>query len=177
MAENENTITLVGRIGQEPQLRTTSKGDVVEFSVGTNERRRNADNSWSDGPTSWFRVAAWGDLAGNAHASFRKGQLVIVRGVLTIREFAVDGGGKSKAAELRATALGHDLRWGTSTFVDGGRRPAAESAPAPRVAAQAEPERTDGPGATPGEPAQRVAAPAGPPADWASGLGAEDVPF
>ncbi len=121
MADNDNTITLVGRIGHEPELRATSKGDVLTFTIATSERRRGADDTWSDGPTSWFRVSAWNDLARHGHASLHRGQQVIVRGVLTVREFQVEGGGRSKAAELRATALGHDLRWGTSTYVDGAR--------------------------------------------------------
>ena len=50
MAENDNTITLVGRIGQEPELRGTSKGEVCSFTLATSERRRAADGSWSDGP-------------------------------------------------------------------------------------------------------------------------------
>jgi single-strand DNA-binding protein len=129
MADNDNTITLVGRIGQEPELRATSKGDVVNFTLATSERRRGADGSWTDGPTSWFRVAAWHDLGRNAHASFRRGQQVIVRGVLTVREFALESGGKSRTAELRATALGHDLRWGTSSYADGARPSTTQALP------------------------------------------------
>ena len=47
MADNDNTITLVGRIGQEPELRATTKGDVVNFTLATSERRRGADGSWT----------------------------------------------------------------------------------------------------------------------------------
>jgi single-strand DNA-binding protein len=137
VADNENTITLVGRIGQEPELRATSKGDVLNFNVATNERKRNADNTWSDGPTSWFRVSAWHDLARHGHASLHRGQQVIVRGVLTVREFQVEGGGKSKNAELRATALGHDLRWGTTTYTDGAR-PSSQQAGLPAAASAVE---------------------------------------
>jgi single-strand DNA-binding protein len=117
MAENENTITLVGRIGQEPELRATPKGDVCNFTVATSERRRAADGSWFDAATSWFRVAAWNDLGRHAHASLRRGQQVVVHGVLTIAEFQT-GNGRGKNAEVRATALGHDLRWGITTYTD-----------------------------------------------------------
>jgi single-strand DNA-binding protein len=133
MADNDNTITLVGRIGQEPELHATAKGDVLNFTLATTERRRGPDGSWTDGTTSWFRVAAWHDLARNAHASLHRGQQVIVRGVLTVNEFQVEGGGRSRNAELRATALGHDLRWGTSSYTDGGRRRATEATAAGAV--------------------------------------------
>ncbi|MBW4042122.1 MAG: single-stranded DNA-binding protein [Acidobacteria bacterium] len=176
MADNDNIITVVGRIGQEPELRATSKGDVLNFTLATSERKRGADDTWSDGPTSWFRVSAWNDLARNAHASFHKGQLVIVRGVLTIREFQSETGGRSRNAELRASALGHDLRWGTSTYADAGRRNAAQVPSAP-PAAPAEPESSDGWGARPGDDDRRETVPAGAAAHWGSEVEAEDAPF
>jgi single-strand DNA-binding protein len=176
VADNDNSITLVGRIGQEPELRATSKGDVLSFTLATSERRRGADDTWSDGPTSWFRVTAWNDLARHGHASLHRGQQVIVRGVLTIREFQVETGGKSKTAELRATALGHDLRWGTTTYQDGARRGSAPQTPPAEASAGAEAERVPGWGAPPPEQ-QRERVPAGPPEDWSSSLGSEEVPF
>lgn len=174
MADNDNTITLVGRIGQEPELRATSRGDVLNFNLATSERRRAADGTWSDGPTSWFRVAAWHDLARHAHASLHRGQQVIVRGVVTVREFESEGGGRSKAVELRATALGHDLRWGTTTYVDAGRS-ATTPAPAPTQEAVAqEPQRGADWGALPATPEpQREPVPA-----TTGGWAAEDeTPF
>ncbi|GAA2754104.1 single-stranded DNA-binding protein [Amnibacterium kyonggiense] len=181
MADNDNTITLVGRIGQEPELRGTSRGEVCSFTLATSDRRRAADGSWSDGPTSWFRVAAWGDLARHAHASLHRGQQVIVRGIVSVQDFQLENGGRSKSVELRATALGHDLRWGTTTFVDGGRQAAAPATTQATAAPPVEQERGDGWAASapaPAEPREPVpvgaAAPAG---DWGSGLGSEDVPF
>jgi single-strand DNA-binding protein len=177
VADNDNSITLVGRIGQEPELRATSKGDVLNFTLATSERRRGADDTWSDGPTSWFRVTAWNDLARHAHASLHRGQQVIVRGVLTIREFQLEGGGKSRTAELRATALGHDLRWGTTTYQDGERRASAPpTPPSVETSADSEAERVLGWGAPPPEQ-QRETVPAGRSEDWASSLGSEEVPF
>ena len=150
---------------------------MLNFNLATSERKRGADDTWSDGPTSWFRVSAWNDLARNAHASFHKGQLVIVRGVLTIREFQAEGGGRSRQAELRATrararpALGHQhLRRRGPEDRDAGAR-TRRRAPAP------EPE-SGGWGATPGQPSSSARpSPPGRRPDWASGLGTEDVPF
>jgi single-strand DNA-binding protein len=180
VAENDNTITLVGRIGQEPRLRATAKGDVLEFDVATSDRRRAPDGSWSDGPTSWFRVSAWDDLGRHAHASFHRGQQVVVRGVLTVREYQTEGGGRGRAIELRATALGHDLRWGTSTYTDAGRPGAQPSQPRSPV----ETDGAAGWGPEPETPAPREPAPpratvpSSAPADWASSLGGvDDVPF
>jgi single-strand DNA-binding protein len=125
----DNMVTLIGALGTEPELRTTPNGaDVVNFSVATNERTKNAEGKWVDGATSWFRVAAWGTLGRNAHASLHKGQRVVVQGVLRITEYSTASNGVSKSADVRALALGHDLTFGTSTFTKGGP-PAVVQAP------------------------------------------------
>src|SRR5690348_3934800 len=75
-------ITVVGSLGSDPEERSTSRGSVVQFRVASTDRRRDAQGNWSDGPTSWYRVNAWGELGRNALASLRKGQRVIVAGDL-----------------------------------------------------------------------------------------------
>lgn len=170
MADNNNTITVVGRIGQEPELHTLANGqEVLNFRVATNERKRAADGTFFDGPTSWFQVAAWGNLARNAQLSFHRGQRVVVHGILRVTEFQPQGGGRTYKAELRATALGHDLSWGTSTFTDAGRASQQQQqAEAPRHEPVREPNR---------EP-ERETVPAGPAADWSSSLAQlDDTPF
>lgn len=166
MADNNyNTITVVGRIGQEPELHTLANGqEVLNFRVATNERKRAADGTFSDGPTSWFQVAAWGNLARNAQLSFHRGQRVVVHGILRVTEFQPQGGGRTYKAELRATALGHDLTWGTSTFTDAGRASQQQQVEAPRREPDREPELET--------------VPAGPAADWSSSLARlDDTPF
>ena len=106
----------------------------------------------------------------------------LVRGVLTVHEFPVEGGGRSRNAELRATALGHDLRWGTSSYTDGGRRRASQAAPAvtgPGEAPTGETGRADGSGAGDWgarpevEQPRRETVPVGPPGDWST----DETPF
>jgi single-strand DNA-binding protein len=111
-------VTLVGTLGADPEVRRTPQGkDVANFSLVVNERIRHPDGSFTDGAASWFRVAAWNDLGRNAGMSLRKGQRVIVRGSLKIEHWQAKDGGTGKAVVLTAVALGHDLKWGTSSFV------------------------------------------------------------
>jgi single-strand DNA-binding protein len=118
----DNMVTLVGAIGTEPELRTTPQGkDVVNFTMATNERTRDADGAWADGATSWFRVSVWNTLGRHAHASLHKGQRVVVHGFLRITEFTTESRGTTKSAEVRAVALGHDLAFGTSLFTRAGQ--------------------------------------------------------
>lgn len=129
----DNMVTLVGTLGTEPELRTTPQGaDVVTFRLATNERRRNPEgDGWIDGPTSWFRISAWNQLGRNAHASLHKGQRAVVQGVLRIAEFTTEAHGTSRTAEVKASAVGHDLAFGTTAFTRNGQ-PAVQQAPPER---------------------------------------------
>jgi single-strand DNA-binding protein len=124
----DNMVTLVGSLGNEPELRTLPQGtEVVNFRLAVNERRRNADGTWGDGPTSWFRVAVWGVLGRNAHASLHKGERVVVQGTLRITEFSTESGSTTRNAEVRALAIGHDLAFGTTAFTRAGQSQAGQA--------------------------------------------------
>jgi single-strand DNA-binding protein len=144
-------VTLVGTLGADPEVRRTPQGkDVANFNLVVNERIRNADGTWSDGAASWFRIAAWNDLGRNAGMSLRKGQRVIVRGSLKIEQWQAKDGGTARAVVLTAVSLGHDLKWGTSSFVKQSTRPAAQQ----QSQHQQQGEAPDGWATTPSEPAE-----------------------
>jgi single-strand DNA-binding protein len=172
-------ITVIGVLGQEPTERTTSRGSLVTFPVASRDRRRDAQGNWSDGPTSWYRVTAWGELGHNALTSLHKGQRVIVQGDLSVNEWDGQDGQRARSVEIRALALGHDLAFGTSTFVRGerpqpsgerpatGERPAGEAPQAEQTPA-ARPDRSTEWGAPLSAPeaAAPAATPAASDADW-----------
>ncbi|MGN6742143.1 MAG: single-stranded DNA-binding protein [Amnibacterium sp.] len=154
-------ITVVGSLGNDPEERSTSRGSVVQFRLASTERRRDAQGTWSDGPTSWYRVNAWGELGRNALVSLKKGQRVIVVGDLTISEWDGSDGHRNRSVEIRAAALGHDLAFGRSTFDR-----------VPRVQQQAAAEQQSAPA--------QAAAPAVPPVDhsneWGVPPGSDPAP-
>jgi len=94
--------------------------------LASTERKRRPDGGWADSPTSFVNVTCCDTLALNAAACVLKGQPVVVRGSLTVREWEVDGR-KGKEVDLVARTLGHDLRWGRATFA----RPRATGRPHP----------------------------------------------
>ena len=64
----DNTITLVGNLTRDPELRYTSGGrGVASFGVAVN-RRYQVNGEWQE-QTSFFNVVAWGTLGENAAAS------------------------------------------------------------------------------------------------------------
>ena len=141
-------ITVIGTLGQDPEERSTSRGSVVQFRLASTDRRRDAQGNWQDGTTSWYRVNAWGELGRNALISLRKGQRVIVAGDLSVSEWDGADGHKGRSVEIRATALGHDLTFGTSRF-ERGQRPQQAPATGEQQAVSAAPPQDAAPPAPP----------------------------
>ncbi|MFS0867334.1 single-stranded DNA-binding protein [Microbacterium sp. 179-B 1A2 NHS] len=120
----KDLITIVGRVGGDPQLRRTHDGGTIaSFSVATSDRTRDPETgAWADGPTSWYDVSAFRTLGDNVLASVRKGDRVIVAGRLTIRKWQ-SGERSGISADIDAGAVGHDLLFGSTAFTKtAGRR-------------------------------------------------------
>jgi single-strand DNA-binding protein len=116
---NDTEITVVGTVLTMPELRQTEKTNAVvtSFRIISNSRRFDRQTGqWTDGPSFWVRVHCWRRLAEHVKASLVTGDPVIVRGRITTRAWESDQGDKRLAYELEATAVGHDLTRGTSTF-------------------------------------------------------------
>ncbi|NBR99893.1 MAG: single-stranded DNA-binding protein, partial [Actinobacteria bacterium] len=82
----DNSITLVGNLPRDPEIRFTATGRAVaSFSMGVG-RRYQVNGEWQE-QTSWFNVTAWGQLGENAAATLVKGSRVVVTGRLEQREY------------------------------------------------------------------------------------------
>jgi single-strand DNA-binding protein len=114
---NETFVTVVGNLVEDPKLRTTEAGqDVASFRIASTSRRFDRDSQrWIDSAQLFLGVTCWRALAGNATASLRKGDPVVVTGKLTTRTYEKDGQSRS-VCELEALAIGPDLARGTAVF-------------------------------------------------------------
>lgn len=126
---NEIEISLTGNVVTDPQLRETADGTaVVSFRVACNSRRWDRSSErWVDGPSSYFQVSCWRDLAHNVVRSVVKGQPVLVLGHLTQRVLERDGR-RTTFTDVEARAVGHDLGRGSAQFVRTSRGPAPVAA-------------------------------------------------
>lgn len=71
---------------------------------------------WVDGETNWYTITAFRQVAINCAGSVNKGERVMVMGTLHIRYW--DNGERAgTSVEIQAESVGHDLAWGTSTFI------------------------------------------------------------
>jgi single-strand DNA-binding protein len=106
----DNTITLVGNLTRDPELRYTSGGrGVASFGLAVN-RRYQVNNEWQE-QTSFFNVVAWGTLGENAAASLNKGNRILVYGRLEQRSWETQDGEKRSVVEVVADEIGPSLRW------------------------------------------------------------------
>lgn len=86
-------ITFAGRIGKDPELKTSQAGkEYVRLSVAWQERQKDRTGEWVDGPTMWVSVTAFGRQAGNLVASLKKGDHVTVTGRIQPESWSSDQG-------------------------------------------------------------------------------------
>ncbi|MBM3805727.1 MAG: single-stranded DNA-binding protein [Actinobacteria bacterium] len=112
----DNTITLVGNLTRDPEIRFTATGRAVaSFAIAVG-RRYQVNGEWQE-QTSYFNITAWGQLGENAAATFTKGTRVVVTGRLEQREYTTREGEKRTAIDVIADELGPSLRWATATVV------------------------------------------------------------
>lgn len=109
----ENTVTLVGNLTRDPELRFTTGGrGVASFGLAVN-RRYQQNGEWQD-QTSYFNIVAWGQMGENAAATLTKGMRVLVTGRLEQREYTTREGDKRSTIEINADEIGPSLRWATA---------------------------------------------------------------
>jgi len=84
-------VTVVGHVGQDPALYTSSNGTRwTSLRVASTRRLRDpGSGEWRDGETTWFTVRAYGDRAQNVVDSLGRGTPVVVTGRLAFEEFEV----------------------------------------------------------------------------------------
>jgi single-strand DNA-binding protein len=124
---NETTLTIIGNLVQDPELRFTPSGAAVaNFSVASTPKTfdRNS-NEWKDGEALFMRCAAWKELGENVAESLTKGMRVVVTGRLKSRSYETKEGEKRTVIELEVDEIGPSLRWATAKVARANRQAGA----------------------------------------------------
>jgi len=122
----DSTVTLVGNLTREPELRFTQAGQAIATLGIAVSRRYQQNGEWQE-KTSFFNVTAWGQLGENAAASLNKGSRAIVTGRLEQRSYETQDGEKRSVVEVVADEIGPSLRWATAQVDRNDRREGAGS--------------------------------------------------
>jgi len=113
----DNTVTLVGNITEDPELRFTPSGrQVANFTVAVNRRFRNDSGQWEDKLDGFFRCSVWAGMAENVAESLVKGSRVVVVGRLQQRSWEDPEGNKRSAVDVAVDEVGPSLRWATASI-------------------------------------------------------------
>lgn len=95
-----NKVTLVGRLGAEPEIRTLESGAMVaKFGLATSESYRDRAGEWQE-QTEWHDVVVWRTLAERAQEYLKKGSLIYLEGKLTHRKWQDKDGNNRKTTEV-----------------------------------------------------------------------------
>src|SRR3954453_9404295 len=121
----DNSVTLVGNVTRDPELRFTASGQAIAtFGLAVN-RRFQRNGQWEE-QTSFFNVTCWGQMGENASQSLPKGARVVVTGRLEQRSWETQDGEKRSVVEVTADEIGPSLRWATAEITKNDRREPGE---------------------------------------------------
>ncbi|POH57032.1 single-stranded DNA-binding protein [Arthrobacter glacialis] len=109
----ETTITVIGNLTGDPELRFTPSGSAVaNFTIASTPRTFDRQsNEWKDGETLFLRASIWREAAENVAESLTKGTRVIVSGRLKSRTYDTKEGEKRTVMELEVDEIGPSLRY------------------------------------------------------------------
>lgn len=116
MAAGDTTITVIGNLTDDPELRFTPSGAAVtKFRVASTPRFMDkTSNEWKDGDPLFLSCTVWRQAAENVAESLQRGSRVIVSGRLKQRTYETREGEKRTVIELEVDEIGPSLRYATA---------------------------------------------------------------
>lgn len=113
---NETTLTIIGNLTADPDMRTTGNGKpVANFTIASTPRTYNRNTKqWEDGQALFLRCAAWNELADHIGTSLAKGMRVIASGRLSQRQYQAQDGSNRTVVEMTVDEIGPSLRYTTA---------------------------------------------------------------
>jgi len=130
---NGNTVTLVGNITRDPELRFTNTGQATAtFGLAVNRIWNDRQTNERREATSFFDIVCWREMAENVSESLQKGARVLVTGRLEQRSWETPEGDRRSKIEVIADEVGPSLRWATAEVRKNDRRGPADGGGPPR---------------------------------------------
>jgi len=113
---NDTTITVIGNLTDDPELRFTPSGAAVaKFRIASTPRFMDRQSGeWKDGEPLFLACTVWRQAAENVAESLVRGARVIVSGRLKQRSYETREGEKRTVIELEVDEIGPSLRYATA---------------------------------------------------------------
>ena len=100
-----NSVKLIGRLGQDPEVKLLDNGSkVATFSLATSESFKAKDGSRQE-QTQWHSIVVWGKLAVVCEKYLKKGKEIAIDGHLAYRTWDDKNGTKHYKSEIIASDL------------------------------------------------------------------------
>jgi single-strand DNA-binding protein len=115
---NEAHFSVVGFIATQPKSGITKTGtQTLSMRVGWTPRIFDRTTSaWADQPSSFITVQCYKKAAEHGSVCLRRGDPVVVKGTLRVREYVDQAGVRRSSVEVLADSIGHDLSRGIAVF-------------------------------------------------------------
>ena len=102
---SRNLSIVLGRIGQDPTVSELPSGQVVNFTVATNEKWNDKVSGERKERTEWHNVVVWNQTAEWAAKNLKKGDIVYVEGPMQTRKFEDKNGQQKSITEIKARSV------------------------------------------------------------------------
>src|SRR5919206_4861051 len=120
---NGNSVTLVGNVTRDPELRFTASGQATAtFGLAVNRVWNDRQTNEKKEAVSFFDIVCWREMAENCSESLSKGARGVVTGRLEQRSWETPEGEKRSKIEVVADEVGPSLRWATAEVRKNDRR-------------------------------------------------------
>lgn len=100
-----NKAMIIGRLGQDPEVRyTQSNTAVANMSIATSERYKDSQGEWKE-RTEWHKVVAWGRTAEICQEYLKKGSQVYIEGPIQTSKWEDKDGNTRYTTEIKALTM------------------------------------------------------------------------
>ena len=104
--------TIVGNLGNDPEMKEVGNSSVCSFSVAVNEFWVDRTSGERRERTTWFNVSAWEKLGENCFSYLARGQQVFITGRVTAYHYTDRDGNIASGINLRANKVVFGSRGG-----------------------------------------------------------------
>lgn len=131
MSNDLNHCVLIGRLGHDPEGKSTPSGDAVtNFSIAVGKTWKDKATGEKKESVTWVNIVTWRRLAEVCHQYLHKGDRVCISGELVIRKYQDRDGNDKYATEVVAHTMQMLETKRDSSGASAERQPAADAAPA-----------------------------------------------